>query len=125
MRTRIAIIDKDPSVKELYSLELSDMGYEVLATSDVDSAKELIARCEPDVVLLDPYDGRKYRWDVLAEIRERNPHIPVLVWLPSGIVQKDFRMGPADGFIIKSFDVSDLVSKVQSLLETKGLQEGW
>ena len=41
-RTRIAIIDKDSDVRELYSIELAETGYEVVDTSDVASVQELI-----------------------------------------------------------------------------------
>jgi DNA-binding response OmpR family regulator len=118
-RTVIAIIDKDHDLIELYSLELLDMGYEVRATSDVESAQELIAACKPDLVLLDPYDGKGYRWDVVAEIRDLNAHLPVLMCLPFEIFPEDYSVRHADCCIIKSFDMSCLVWKVQSLLATK------
>jgi DNA-binding NtrC family response regulator len=118
-RTHIAIIDEDPEVRELYGLEFTEAGYEVVGMSDVASAQELIARCEPDVVLLDPYDGRRYRWDVLAEIRDRNVQLPILICLPFEMRPDDPHCGPVDSCVIKSSDVSGLVSKVQSLLATK------
>ena len=114
-KTVIAIIDEDSGVRHLYSLELSDRGYEVV-TSDVESAEELIARSKPDVALLDPYEGSEYRWDILAEIKGRNAELPVLICLPFEMSMNDQDVGPADGCIIKSFDVSGLASKVQSLL---------
>ena len=117
--TLIAIADEDPHLRELYGLELSDRGYEVVAVSDLESTQELIASCKPDLVLLDPYDGNAYRWDVLADIRGRNYEVPILICVP-------FEMGTdyphgryADACIIKSFDVSGLVSKVQLLLGRK------
>jgi len=115
----ITIIDGDPAVRELYSLELSARGYEVV-TGDVESAEESIARSKPNLVLLDPYDGSHYRWDVLAEIRRQNVELPILICLPFEMFVNDQDVGPADGCIVKSFEVSGLVSRVQSLLATKG-----
>jgi len=122
--TLIVVIDKDPFLAELYGLELSDMGYEVLTTSDVVSAQELIASCKPDLLLVDPYDGNEYRWDVLAEIRNRYVRLPILVCLPLEILPENHNATHADGYIVKSFDVSSLVWKMQSLL-TKDRKESW
>jgi DNA-binding response OmpR family regulator len=121
----IAIIDRDPDIRELYSLELLDAGYEVLSTKDVESAAEFVAVRKPDLVVLDPYDGSKYRWDVVAEIRNRDAHLPVLICFPCEIKPDNLHLGLADDHIIKSSDVSGLVSKMQSLLATKGPQESW
>jgi hypothetical protein len=79
----------------------------------------LIAACKPDVVLLDPYDGRRYRWDVLAEIRDRNIRLPILICLPFEMRSDDLHARFVVSCVIKSFDVSGLVSKVRSLLATK------
>jgi len=118
-RTLIAVIDKDRGIGELYSLELSDRGYEVVAASNVESAEEFVARSKPDLVLLDPYAASEYRWDILAEIRGRNVELPILICLPFRMAPDDRHVRDADGCIVKSSDVSGLVSKVQSLLATK------
>lgn len=124
-RTLVAIIDKNPLLTELYRVELSDTGYEVRAENDVEKAAKLISTWKPDLVLIDPYDGNNYRWDVLTEIRECDVRLPILVCLSFKVLPEQCDVRLADGCIIKSFDVSGLVSEVQTLLAMKGPRERW
>ena len=114
-RSTVLIVDEDPEVREFYRLELADRRYEVVAAGDVDSVNRIIAASEPDVVLLDPYFGGKYRWDVLAGIKEQNSEVHILLSLAFKMFEDDDLRWFADGYFVKSFCTADLISRLESL----------
>ena len=52
-RSRILIVDDDPSVAEYFARLASQNGYEVQMASSGESALETIAEGQPDLVLMD------------------------------------------------------------------------
>jgi DNA-binding response OmpR family regulator len=114
------IIDENAGIRELYALELAGRGYEVTTTGDASAVEEMIAALEPDLVLVDPYIGGEYRWDVVGGIKERNAHLCVLLCTLFVIDDNDPHFHLADGFVVKSSCTDELILKVETLLTRKG-----
>ena len=119
-RPLVVILDENGGIRELYALELAERGYEVVTLGDVAGVEEMIAGLEPDLVLLDPYIGGKYRWDVVTGIKGRNPHLRVLLCTALAIDDHDLHFGLVDGYIVKSSCTDDLILKVELLVKKKG-----
>jgi DNA-binding response OmpR family regulator len=114
------IIDEDRGVRELHAIELAERGYEVVTTGDASAVEEMIAALEPDLVLVDPYIGGRYRWDIVAGIKERNAHLCVLLCTVFLMDDNDPHFDFADGFVAKSSCTDGLILKVCTLLGRTG-----
>jgi len=75
----ILIVDDQPYIQELFSQELMGEGYKVLSTGDAESAKVCLENSKPDLVLLDLFLNGFEGWNVLHEIKRKDPHLPVLI----------------------------------------------
>jgi DNA-binding response OmpR family regulator len=99
---KILIVDDEEHIRFLYSEELSEAGYEVITA---DSGYKLMERIEdekPDLIVLDikmvDYNGLDLctAYDTFKE---------------------DMKSIAADFYVIKSFDLSELKSKIAMALE--------
>lgn len=70
MAQKIAIIEDEPSIQELYKIKFQSEGYDVsVAINGVDGL-ELIKKIRPDIVLLDLLMPQMNGDELLAEIRK-------------------------------------------------------
>lgn len=79
---RILVVDDDPSVRDLVSLQLELEGHEVTTASDGAEALALIeAEPAPELVVLDVMMPQLNGWDVLERLRadERHRRLPVVL----------------------------------------------
>ena len=115
---KILIVDDEEHIRYLYSEELSESGYEVITA---DSGYRLLERIEdekPDLIVLDikmvGYDGL----DLLQDIRNKFYELPVVLCTAYDTFKRDMKSIAADFYVIKSFDLTELKSKVAMALET-------
>ena len=99
----ILIVDDQPSIQKLFSEELENEGYTVDSVGDAMSVEERIKEQQPDVVLLDLYLKGFEGWEILREIKSRDPELPVLILTAYDSYVDDPRVSEADGYILKSF----------------------
>jgi DNA-binding response OmpR family regulator len=114
---KILIVDDEEHIRFLYSEELSEAGYEVITA---DSGYKLMERIEdekPDLIVLDikmvDYNGL----DLLQDIRNRFYNMPVVLCTAYDTFKEDMKSIAADFYVIKSFDLSELKSKIAMALE--------
>jgi len=114
---KILIVDDEEHIRFLYSEELSEAGYEVIT---VDSGLGLIEKIEsekPDLVVLDikmvDYNGL----DLLQDIRNKFYDMPVVLCTAYDTFKEDMKSIAADFYVIKSFDLTELKSKIVMALE--------
>ena len=117
-KAKILIVDDEEHIRFLYSEELTDEGYEV-ATAD--SGFQLLERIQdekPDLIILDikmvDYNGL----DLLQDIRNKYYDLPVILCTAYDTFKEDMKSIAADFYVIKSFDLTELKSKIKMALET-------
>ena len=110
-RSNILIIDDQPHLQELFSEELMDEGYHVTFVPDAGSVRDTLKSSKPDLVILDLYLNGFEGWDVLRDIKERYPHLPVLIFTAYDTYREDPRASQADGYMIKSFTALEKLKK--------------
>ncbi len=115
----IMIIDDKPGVRELFAVELASEGYNIVTTGEVESIREKIKLSNPDLVLLDLYMKGKHRWDVLADIKNENPKLPVIIVTVFDNYGNDPHLLLVDGYCIKSYCFDDLKQKIGEVLQGK------
>jgi len=76
---RILVVDDDPQVPKLISQMLKRGGYDVSTASSGRVVLQSIATSRPDLVILDLSMPEPDGFEVLKQLREREPGLPVLV----------------------------------------------
>jgi DNA-binding response OmpR family regulator len=116
----ILIVDDQPHLQELFSQEFMDEGYKVVCVSNAESAEGYLKDSNPDLVLLDLYLNGFEGWNLLHDIKDKNPQLPVLIVTAYDNYADDPRVSEADGYVVKSFfHFDDLKHKIADVLERK------
>jgi two-component system response regulator (stage 0 sporulation protein F) len=114
---KILIVDDEEHIRFLYSEELSEAGYEVITAESGYKLMERIEDEKPDLIVLDikmvDYNGL----DLLQDIRNRFYNMPVVLCTAYDTFKEDMKSIAADFYVIKSFDLSELKSKIAMALE--------
>jgi CheY-like chemotaxis protein len=116
--SRILIVDDDESVRRLLQATLPRDSYAVLEASDGDQALELIEQERPDLVLLDWKMPGRTGSQVLDELKQRHPALPVVV-LTAEHQPPQRALAEAlgvDVFLTKPFSPMELLDTVERLL---------
>ena len=121
MPNRILIADDDPGIVDAVEMMLSFYGYEVNFTYNGSDVLNLKPEELPDLLLLDIWmsgvDGR----DVCKELKSRTAmqNIPVLMISASKDVGPSALNAGADAFMTKPFDMQQLITNIEQLLNRK------
>jgi DNA-binding response OmpR family regulator len=114
---KILIVDDEEHIRFLYSEELTEAGYEVLTAESGYRLMETIEEEKPDLVVLDikmvDYNGL----DLLQDIRNKFYDLPVVLCTAYDTFKEDMKSIAADYYVIKSFDLTELKSKITMALE--------
>jgi two-component system, cell cycle sensor histidine kinase and response regulator CckA len=119
-RGTILLVDDESSVRRPLRQALGLCGYTVIEARD--GLEALRLHNQPgtpcDLVVLDVKMPGMSGWDVLGELKRRNPRLPVI--LTSGYTQED-STPPAnaptpDAYIPKPYDLAELTGQVRRLL---------
>jgi len=119
-RGTILLVDDEAAVRRPLRQALGLCGYTVREARD--GLEALRLHGEPgtctDLVVLDVKMPGMSGWDVLAELRRRDPRLPVI--LTSGYAQEDSQppagATPPDAYLPKPYDLADLMAQVHRLL---------
>ncbi len=118
MDEKILVVDDEPRLVRLASEILKAVGYQVIAAANGESALEMVALEQPDLVLLDivlPHglDG----YEVCRRIREFSdvPVIMLTAKAQEADLVRGFEVG-ADDYVTKPFSAKELVMRVKAVL---------
>ncbi len=81
MPIKIAIIEDDPTISQMYRMKFEAEGFDVQTASNGKLGVALVEKMRPDVLLLDLRMPEMDGAEALAEIRKESwgKHIPVLI----------------------------------------------
>lgn len=113
----ILIVDDQPHLQQPFSQELMDEGYRVVSIGDAKSGMKYLADSKPDLVLLGLYLDGFEGSGLLADIKTRDPNLPVLIVTAYDTFVSDPRAFQADGYVVKSFlHFDELKRKIADML---------
>lgn len=119
--TKIAIIEDDPTISQMYRLKFEAEGYDVQLASDGNQGVELVKTYNPDVILLDLQMPHKNGDEALAEIRQlddaKNTPVIILTNLGKEEAPKSLAELNVHSYVVKaSVTPSQVVEKVKVAL---------
>ena len=125
----ILLVEDDSFISGMYQTKLSSLGYQIELVEDGQAAWERISNGPlPDLVLLDVVLPKKDGFEVLEEIRggKETKDLPVILLTNLGQkpdIERGVKLG-ADDYIIKAhFTPSEVVEKIQKVLEGGSSEE--
>ena len=126
MSLDILVVDDEADIRELVAGVLEDEGYAPRTAADADATLAALVERRPSLVLLDVWltGSRMDGLALLAEIKRRDPTLPVIVFSGHGNIDTAVaavRQGAVD-FIEKPFESSRLLHLVARATETDRLR---
>lgn len=117
---KILIVDDDPHIRELIRVILSKEGLSIIEASDGEAALSLLESEKVDLIILDIMMPNMDGWTFCQEVRAYySDTLPILMLTAKGETAqkvKGFDLG-ADDYLVKPFDVAELVARVKALLK--------
>ncbi len=120
-RSRILVVDDDPSTRDLLRGMLERAGHEVREAEDGRAGLRDLYAATPDLVILDVNMPQLDGWATLERIRDLSD-VPVLMLTAREAELERVRglQGGADDYVVKPFGHQEIVARVQALLRRAG-----
>jgi two-component system nitrogen regulation response regulator NtrX len=125
MAKTILVVDDEPSIVQTLAGILQDEGFEVISAPDGETALQAVEEESPDLVLLDISLPGMDGLEVLQQLKEHQPLLPVVMVSAYGNVEnavKATRLGAYD-FIEKPPHADKIILTVRNGLEMSRLAE--
>ena len=119
----VLVVDDDAAIRFLCRVNLELDGWAVDEAATLDQARETLAAGAIDIVVLDVHVGVESGLDFIAEIRERNPGVPVVL-LTGSVGSPGLEEVDADAVISKPFTLDQLTGTVGRLVLRGGAEAG-
>lgn len=117
----ILVVDDDPDIGNMLKMMLEFKGYAVTLLNRADDTESFLKNQPIDLAVLDMLIAGIKGTDVCAGIRRHKDfeHLPVLMISALPDARKACLDSGANEFISKPFEMSELLSKISSLLNVK------
>lgn len=118
---KILLVEDEPSIRDLYSRQLTKAGHLVIAAEDGTKGLEQLKTTVFDILLLDIMLPGLNGLQVLREFKSLNPSAPTKVILLTNlgqdtVIKEGFSLG-ANAYLIKaSYTPDQVVAEIQNLL---------
>ncbi len=114
---KILVVDDEPSIREVVSLYLKQMGFEPTVVGDGQTALDVLQSDPPDLLILDVMLPGVDGYEITRQARA-NSAIPIIL-LTARKDEIDRILGlelGADDYVVKPFSPRELVSRVKAVL---------
>ena len=125
MKTRILVVDDEPSHRQMLEVVLSAEGYEIHQAEDGQGAIDLVEERFFDLILMDVRMGRVGGIEALKRIKEMSPGIPVIIMTAYASVNTavDSLKSGASDYLTKPLDIEELKILVEKALRHRQLEQ--
>ncbi len=117
--SRILVVDDEANIRLLYSEELAEEGYEVVTAASITEATEKLQGEVYDLAVLDIKLKNESGIDLLQKLVKERHDMPVILCSAFSCYKDDFSAWLADGYIVKSGDLTELKQEIARVLAKK------
>lgn len=117
--SKILLVDDNTIVRDMLVDLVASLGYQADAAAGGEQALALFDGTRYDMVLTDLLMPGMSGWDVLAALRQRDPHVPVVIVTGSPVVGDPRASQPGVAVLKKPVDVAELDSMIKRMLRTR------
>lgn len=118
---KILIVDDDPAICQLISRFFSYNNYRIASAATATMARQLFAKVNPDLVILDVNLPDESGFNLCKEIRQTETLVLMLTCMTdTNHVLEGFEQG-ADDYLTKPFNLEILKAKIAALLKRRNL----
>ena len=115
------VVEDSETIREMVSEALTDAGYHADACSDGDGLEDSLGGLRPDLVVLDVMLPGRDGFSLIDVIRDWGDAGIVLMTARDGLTDRLRGLdGGADDYVVKPFELAELVSRVGAVLRRRG-----
>jgi DNA-binding response OmpR family regulator len=118
MRRRVLLVEDDQSLQIAMRYLLENLGFDLVAAETREDAARNIAEGPYDIAIVDYYLRNVPSSDLIAEMRRRFPHMPIICSTAARkeSLQLDEALPAPDAFLYKPFEARELRDLIHSLV---------
>lgn len=117
--SRLLVVDDEANIRLLYAEELTDEGYEVVTAGSIGEACEKLEAASFDLAVLDIKLRNESGIELLQRLVKERRTMPVILCSAFSCYKDDFSAWLADGYVVKSSDLTELKSEIARVLAKK------
>jgi len=119
----VLVVDDEAVLAEMVSMALRYEGWNITTAADGASAISAARTTRPDAVVLDIMLPDMSGLDVLRQLREHSPHLPVLLLTAKDAVEDRIAglTAGGDDYVTKPFSIEEVVLRLRALLRRTGV----
>jgi DNA-binding NtrC family response regulator len=117
--SKLLVVDDEANIRLLYAEELRDEGYEVVTAAGITEATERLQDSAFDLAVLDIKLKNESGIELLQKLVKERHDMPVILCSAFSCYKDDFSAWLADGYVVKSGDMSELKQEIARVLAKK------
>ena len=117
--SKLLVVDDEANIRTLYADELSDEGYEVVTAANIAEATEKLQAGAFDLAILDIKLRNESGIELLQKLVKERHEMPVILCSAFSCYKEDFSSWLADGYVVKSGDLTELKNEIARVLAKK------
>ena len=117
--SKLLVVDDEANIRTLYADELSDEGYEVVTAANIAEATEKLQAGAFDLAVLDIKLRNESGIELLQKLVKERHEMPVILCSAFSCYKEDFSSWLADGYVVKSGDLTELKNEIARVLAKK------
>ena len=115
------LVEDSAAIRDMVAEALRDAGYTVSACSDGDGLEERLAGHRPDAVILDVMIPGRDGFELIDVVREWGEAGIIMLTARDGLPDRLRGLdGGADDYVVKPFEMPELLSRVNAVLRRRG-----
>src|SRR5678815_2230498 len=118
---RILVVDDDPDIGIMLKMMLEYKGFKAVVVDSAAKAEKILQADNIQLILMDMLLSGSNGTDVCIQLKQQpeTKHIPILMISAHPNAKEICLAAGADDFILKPFDMHDILARVQSLIDRK------
>ncbi len=115
---RALVVEDDAAIRRGVCDMLRFHGFEVQEAADGDEGLEQAQSAEVDIVLLDLILPGKQGLEILEQVRNSRPTLPIIIMTAKGEEAdriKGLKLG-ADDYVVKPFSIKELIARIEAVM---------